>query len=297
MIAADANDPRGIVWIASYPKSGNTWLRLFLHHLLRIKRGRPPGPREIDRLGDTVPSIADQVALFQQYLAKPLVDTDMRDIVMARVRVQEAMVREAGRGVLPVKTHSFLGRVFDTPQISLGLSVGAVCLVRNPLDIALSLAPYLQVSIDEAIRTMGATLKAPAPTPLLVPEVWGSWSENVLSWTTDPPPVIKVVRYEDLLVDPMGQFTAVAEHMRIAAAPAEIEAAVAVSSFAEAAREERSGGPAESPEGANRFFRVGRAGQWRDQLSPAQIDRIVTHHGEQMARFGYLPSESPEAGA
>ena len=45
MIAADANDPRGIVWIASYPKSGNTWLRLFLHHLLRIKRGRPPGPR------------------------------------------------------------------------------------------------------------------------------------------------------------------------------------------------------------------------------------------------------------
>lgn len=297
MIAADANDPRGIVWIASYPKSGNTWLRLFLHHLLRIKRGRAAGPREIDRLGDTTPSIAGQVALFQRYLTKPLVDTDMRDIVMARVKVQEAMVREAGRGVLPVKTHSFLGRVFDTPQISLGLSVGAVYVVRNPLDVALSLAPYLKVNLDEAIRTMGATLKAPPPTPLLVPEVWGSWSENVLSWTTDSPPVIKVVRYEDLLADPVGQFAAIAEHMRIEAAPAEIEAAVAASSFAEAAREELSGGFVESPEGVGRFFRVGRAGQWRDQLSPDQIDRIVTHHGEQMARFGYLPSDTPEAGA
>jgi Sulfotransferase domain len=297
MIAADANDPRGIVWIASYPKSGNTWLRLFLHHLLRIKRGQAAVEREIDRLGDTAPAIGGQVALFEKYLVKPLLTTDMRDIVMARVKVQEEMVRRAGPGVLPVKTHSFLGRVFDTPQINLGVSVGALYIVRNPLDIAVSLAPYLKVGLDEAIRAMGATLKAPPPTPLLVPEVWGSWSQNVLSWTTDPPPVIRVMRYEDLLDDPVAQFTAVAEHMRIEARRVEIEEAVAASSFAQAAREEQSGGFAERPEGVGRFFRVGRAGQWRDQLSAEQIDRIVTHHGDQMARFGYLPTETGRASA
>ena len=64
MIAADANDPKGIVWIASYPKSGNTWIRIFLHHLIRIKRGLPAGEREIDQIAESSPSIAGQVELF-----------------------------------------------------------------------------------------------------------------------------------------------------------------------------------------------------------------------------------------
>src|SRR5690606_31874395 len=147
--------------------------------------------------------------------------------------------------VLPVKTHSFLGRVFDTPLISLGVSVCAIYVVPNPLDVALSLAPYLGLPLDLTIRTMAATLTAPPPSEALAPEIWGSWSENVRSWTTEPPPVIKVVRYEDLLADPVGSFAGVAEHMRIGATPAEIAEAVAASSFDRAAREEQSGGFAE----------------------------------------------------
>lgn len=289
MIAADANDPRGIVWIASYPKSGNTWVRLFLHHLIRLKKGRAAEAREIDKLGDTAPSIAGQVALFEQFIGKPITDANMKEIVVARPKVQEALVNAAGRGVLPVKTHSFLGRVFDIPLISLGYSVGAVYVVRNPLDIALSLAPYLKISLDEAIRTMGATLMAPPPTPRLAPEIWGTWSENVRSWTVDPPPVIKIVRYEDLLADPNAEFAAIAEHLRIGATPAEISEAVEASSFERVSREEISGGFAERPEGVGRFFRVGRAGQWREALSPEQVERIVVHHGDEMRRFGYLP--------
>jgi Sulfotransferase domain len=289
MIAADANDPRGIVWIASYPKSGNTWLRLFLHHLLRIKQGRAPGEREIDRLGDTAPSIAGQVELFEKYLVRPLLKTDMRDIVMARPRVQEEMVRRAGRGVLPVKTHSFRGRVFETAMINLGVSVGGIYIVRNPLDVVLSLAPYLKVDLDEAIRTMGAMLKAPPPTPQLVPEIWGSWSENVASWTTDPPPVIKVVRYEDLLTNPLENFAAIAEHMRMGADREQIEEAVSLSSFERLSAEEEEGGFIEKPETAERFFRAGRAGEWREALTPLQVEHVVATHEVQMRRFGYLP--------
>src|SRR5690606_39920483 len=62
--------------------------------------------------------------------------------------------------------------------------------------------------------------------------------------------------------------------------------------FRSAAREEETEGFAERPEDVGRFFRVGRAGQWRDQLSAEQVDRVVSAHGEQMARFGYLPAES-----
>jgi hypothetical protein len=154
----------------------------------------------------------------------------------------------------------------------------------------ISLADYLSKSIDGTITSMGAPLNAAPTTELLVAALWGSWSENVRSWTTNPPPVIKVVRYEDLLDDPIASFTAIAEHMRIGATPAEIEEAVRLASFEELTKKEEAGGFVDRPEWIDRFFRVGRAGQWKERLTPEQVERIVADHREQMARFGYLPA-------
>jgi len=288
MIAADANDPKGIVWIASYPRSGNTWIRIFLHHLIRIKRGTPASGDELDRIAQSSPYIAGNVALFARVMGKEVAGASMQDVVLARPKVAEEMARQAV-GVLTVKTHSVLGRVFDTPLINLGVSVGAIYVVRNPLDVVISLADYLAKPIDAAITSMGAHLNASPSTELLAAEIWGSWSENVKSWTANAPQVVKVVRYEDLIADPIAQFTAVADHMRIGATPAEVAEAVRLASFAELTRE-TAGGPAERPEWTDRFFRVGRAGQWKEGLTPEQVRRIVADHSEQMARFGYLPS-------
>jgi hypothetical protein len=43
------------------------------------------------------------------------------------------------------------------------------------------------------------------------------------------------------------------------------------------------------PNADQNFFREGRAGQWKEVLTRAQIDRVVRDHGEQMQRFGYWP--------
>jgi hypothetical protein len=45
----------------------------------------------------------------------------------------------------------------------------------------------------------------------------------------------------------------------------------------------------ERPKAAARFFREGRAGSWKDHLSPPQRDAISLNHREQMERFGYWP--------
>jgi hypothetical protein len=289
MIAADANDPRGIVWIASYPRSGNTWVRIFLHHLLRIKRGLPAGEGEIDRITESSPNIAGNVELFTRFMGKPVAGASMQDVVLARPKVAEAMARQAS-GVLMVKTHSVLGRVFDTPLINLGVSVGAIYVVRNPLDVAISLAEHSSRPIDATITSMAAHLNASTSTDLFAAEIWGSWSENVRSWTENAPQVVKVVRYEDLIEDPVAQFTALAEHMRIGAAPAEIDEAVRLSSFAELTKRGVSGGAAGRLAWIDGFFRAGRAGQWKEGLTPEQVRRIVADHREEMARFGYLPA-------
>lgn len=289
MIAADANDPKGIVWIASYPRSGNTWVRVFLHHLIRIKRGLPAGGYEFEQITESSPYIAGNVELFARVMRKPVAGASMQDVVLARPKVAEEMARRAN-GVLTVKTHSVLGRVFDTPLINLGVSVGAIYVVRNPLDVVISLADYLSKPIDAAITSMAAHLNASPSTELLAAEIWGSWSENVRSWTENAPQVVKVVRYEDLIADPIAEFTAVAEHMRIGATPAEVAEAVRLASFEELTKKEDADGFTERPEWIDRFFRVGRAGQWKEGLTPEQVGRIVADHREEMARFGYLPA-------
>ncbi len=289
MISADANDPKGIVWIASYPKSGNTWVRAFLYQLVRILRGGPLEDHDIDKIGRTAPSIVNRVDLYERFLGKPLATANMRDVVLVRPKVQEAIMREAN-GVIAVKTHSFLGRVFDTPLINLGVSAGAIYVVRNPLDVAVSLSSHLAVPIEAAIRSMSVTLNASRNSGDAAPEIWGSWSENVRSWTTEPPPAIKVLRYEDMLADPLTCFTAIAEHMRFGATAEQIGEATRLASFERLSAEEAAGGFVEKPVTAERFFRAGRSGEWRERLTALQVEHVVASHGEEMGRFGYLPA-------
>jgi hypothetical protein len=65
--------------------------------------------------------------------------------------------------------------------------------------------------------------------------------------------------------------------------------AVELSSFRVLQEQEKRQGFKEKTPVADKFFREGKAGQWKSQLSQKQIDAVVAAHQEQMARFGYWP--------
>lgn len=67
--------------------------------------------------------------------------------------------------------------------------------------------------------------------------------------------------------------------------------AIERSSFDELRKQEDEAGYREKPDSAERFFRAGRSGQWKDHLTRRQVRRIVQAHHAQMARFGYLTDE------
>jgi hypothetical protein len=98
-----------------------------------------------------------------------------------------------------------------------------------------------------------------------------------------------VVRYEDLLADPSTTLAGVAKFCGFEATPAAIAAAVENSDFSRLSDREAESGFLERPAGMARFFRTGRAGNWRTELSPDQIRTIEDDHGAIMRRFGYLP--------
>ena len=124
-------------------------------------------------------------------------------------------------------------------------------------------------------------------------EVLGSWSEHVASWLGLNQRPVHILRYEDLIANPLRPLSMLARFLGLNPNEDQLKAAIAKSSFAEMSRQEAENGFNERPPTAKIFFREGRAGQWQDILMPGQIAEIIRSHEPMMQRFGYLP---PKAG-
>jgi len=287
MIVLSKNNPKGIIWIASYPRSGNTWTRAFINALAHVIRD--PGFTEVDINRIEEGSAAESKAeLYTQLLGKPAHRATDAEIAAARPRVQAAIVR-AKTGPVLIKTHNAQAMDFGHPLINMGVSAGGVYIVRNPLDVAISFAHFSGKSIDEAIEAMATPGFGVRTTRDHVRTVTGSWSENVGSWTARPHPAVLVVRYEDLAADPRKHFGAIARHLLMAPTDEQLERAIDMTGFERLRKKEAETGFGERPDTTSQFFRAGRAGQWRDTLTEAQVARVVAAHKPLMRKFGYLP--------
>ena len=276
-----------ILWLASYPKSGNTWLRAFLHNLIH-DRG---GPLDLDALSQSTRMDAGREH-YEPLLEKPWHEVTALDAALLRPRVQAAMAASR-KGTVMVKTHTMLTRLSGVPSHDPALTAGAIYIVRDPRDIAVSYADHLCITIDATIGSMATPEAVTYTTRNGVAEFLGSWSQHVTSWTAQEGPTVLVLRYEDMLVDPQASFGRVAAFLHLDAAPALLSRAIANTGFEQLMRQESGKGFRErSPEQA-RFFRKGRAGGWRVMLTPRQSARIAAYHGPVMRRFGYLDDEGP----
>jgi hypothetical protein len=283
MIVYDPRNPKGIVWLASYPKSGNTWLRMFLYQLARIRRGQPREKDEINKLARV--SIHDVAfeALYKEFLGKAAEKATPADFSRVRPLVQEAIARQSP-SIVFLKTHSVRGVLDNVPTINPAASAGGVYLVRDPRDVAVSLWHHTGRSLDFAVSLLNQRNAFAFGTI----EVWGSWSQNVDSWTEGADDSLLVLRYEDMLADNIRAFSSVLKHVRQTASPQVLVEAIRCSSFDEMKDQEEAHGFQEKHPASQRFFVEGRAGSWREILTTAHVDSIVEAHGATMKRFGYL---------
>lgn len=276
-----------IVWLASYPKSGNTWLRAFLANLI-ANRAAPLRPDELRDYGD-----AEALApRYTRLAGRPSTGLAPAEQAALRMDVHALIAREA-HGTRLVKTHTFNGSFEGHPLINWQVSAGAIYVVRNPLDVAVSMTHHFGLTLDEAIARLADERVASINDELFVSHFIGSWSSNVRSWADvaeRAPEKVIVLRYEDLLEKPAKYFAKAAKLIGLGQDRARIERAVKHTAFQTLSSLEKQHGFVEAVDEKTRFFFKGRANQWRDALSREQVQRVIAGQREQMQRFRYVPA-------
>jgi hypothetical protein len=271
-----------IIWMASYPKSGNTWVRAFVQNLLDAT-DRPADINALDKYfaNESKPN------WYQPLVSEELADLSIEQICELRPTVQRNIATSRA-GSIFVKTHNLLGDFNGRPLHEMSVTAGAIYIVRNPLDVVLSLADHFGLSIDDAIEFMNSDTTGTPTDEANVSSVLSSWSKHVRSWTADSESTC-VLRYEDLLAKPEKAFGPLVKFLGLNRDRARLKLAIKFSSFGELRKQEAQQGFIERSPNSQRFFRSGRQNLWRTKLGREQITRITDAHGDEMKRFKYLP--------
>ncbi|QNQ11640.1 sulfotransferase domain-containing protein [Sphingomonas alpina] len=297
---------RKTYWLASYPKSGNTWFRLLVANL---RRDTPVDINDIpERSGiASARGAFDSIMMFPSALLtheecdrlRPMVyevlaEDDLEDPDEVETKIGHTRF---------VKTHDSYSYNPDGSALMAGAkgADGVILIVRDPRDVAPSLANHNRTSIDEAIAFMADAASNFCGhrdrQPNQLRQQLMGWSGFAESWLSQVDIPVHLVRYEDMHADTSGVLGGALAFAGIDAAPDETVRAAGFAEFGELKKQEEERGFREAPrpkmgKGPGSFFRRGVSGGWRDELDLDQIARIERDHAPMMARLGYAPAEN-----
>lgn len=280
---------RRIWWLASYPKSGNTWVRMFVNAYVT---GFPVDLNSAYQYasGDLQPR------MYQLTAAVPIDRMIDPDPIYYRPAVLLNFLHTSASRDIVLKTHHAKVECDGIPLIPPRLSKGALYIVRDPRDVVSSFADHCGFSIDESIEAMGRNEQTLTKNDSSLYHVLLSWSAHVDSWTVNNRDVpTSVVRYEDMVSDTEATFKKILMALGLEYDEGRFHFAMEQAEFSRLKAKEEAKGFREAGKGGT-FFREGKSGRWRDVLTGEQVKKIESAHRETMRRWGYLSSERNKLG-
>ena len=273
---------KSLLWLASYPKSGNTWMRAFLANYI-FNPDSPFPVNQLSRLG-----IGDASTLAYRRVAGGRLDPKNP---RQTVQVREAFLKAVdgnGADLNLIKTHNQNTRAFGVDLMPRYLSRGAIYILRDPRDMALSYASHLGMDLDETVHRLGHPENATAGDERNVHQFLGTWSDHVRSWTRSKAFPVRTVRYEDMQSRPEEVFGEIVDFLKLGLDQSRLEKAIEFSSFDKLKKQEQEKGFVENSLNQAAFFRSGKSGVWNDVLTAAQVAKIEADHQRVMRQHGYL---------
>lgn len=280
---------KGIFWLASYPKSGNTWFRIFLANLLNTS----DAPIDLNHLNTGM--IASNRQWMDNALGFNSSDLSHDEIDALRPLVYQ-WYSETMETIGYHKIHDAYTYIRDdNPLIPTQGCLGAIYFIRNPLDVSVSFANHLSCTIDDAIAYMGnreyAFCSGKYRQYDQLRQQLLSWSLHVNSWVSAKNMNLLIIRYEDMKQHPEETFIKAVQFLGLDKTREAIELAHRQSSIAHLQQLETINGFREKPANVKQFFRKGIVGDWQTALTEQQVKRIISDHKAVMMAFGYLDAQ------
>tara|TARA_B100000579_G_scaffold149761_1_gene121625 strand:- start:2885 stop:3757 length:873 start_codon:yes stop_codon:yes gene_type:complete len=285
-------------WLASYPKSGNTWVRAILSSLFFAK----------DYNFDF--SLFDKITNFDSYENFNFIkDKNIKDFnnlqnlsIISKYWTEAQKRLKSKKKYAIYKTHSCNVSIDNFIYADYKESDGLIYIIRDPRDLVISYSKHYRKSLDESINDMtnqNFTITNSTPEKTFHSILISRWDLHYKTWKNLNVPKI-LIRYEDLIYDTKKTISLIIDffiknyNFKFNNIESGIDKIIETTSFNKLRNHEKKYGFNEASyfyfkDGkAEYFFRKGVAGTWKNILSKNQASLIESQFKNTMEEIGYL---------
>jgi len=282
-----------IIWISSYPRSGNTWVRAFLSTYLYSKKSSTVF-ENIKKITN-FPNINQFQGIFEinEFSEEELKDKKKKDkkkFEISKYWISAQKKINLNKEITFLKTHNFGGSLEGNDFTNLENTLGAIYIVRDPRSVAVSNSYHNNISFNQSVDDLlDEKIFATNEGNLL--EFRSSWRVNYLSWKNRTYSKL-ILRYEDLHSDTFQNFKKILnfinDFQKTDITDAKIKQAMDLCDIKNLSKLEDSQGFHEKLLNEEKFFRKGLVDEWKSKLEEHQVKKIEKAFFKEMKELKYL---------
>ena len=281
-----------IFWIASYPKSGNTWLRTLISAYYYSKDGF---------YNQSLLKNIRQFPEKSHYVSFEYNSSEITDTTRLWIKAQEKINED--KKMRFFKTHNVFGSVNNCKFTNKQNSIACIYIVRDPRNVVTSLKNHYELDDEKALKWMTNNKHFIYDVGKVKESGYGdfqfisSWEMNYKSWKSQKEIPVKIIRYEDLLKETYTVFTDVIEFINKTLNikkinKDKIKKSVSSTFFHKLKNDEKNNGFEEAVPSKNNgetipFFYLGPDNDWRKILDNNQKLKFNDIFKKQLKELGY----------
>tara|TARA_B100000941_G_C28482952_1_gene543290 strand:+ start:512 stop:1366 length:855 start_codon:yes stop_codon:yes gene_type:complete len=282
-----------IIWLASYPKSGNTWVRSFISSLLYTNDGKVSFSK-LNKIG--------QFPARSQFLN--FIDDlqNVKEVYKNWSSVQNYL--NLDNKIKFLKTHHINCKIENYEFTDQTNTLGVIYIVRDPRNVACSVKNHFSLNNYEEVKNFlfrennWLGIIKDRDQPIMdnkIPTLISSWKTNYLSWKNKTKNYL-LIKYENLLNDPNNEFFKISKylenHLKINISKEKVNKAIESCSFKNLQKLEIEGKFQESTVDKDnnnvKFFHLGPENDWRKKLDKEISKAIEEQFQEEMKELKYI---------
>lgn len=282
-----------IIWLASYPKSGNTWVRAFISAYYYSKNG------EFDfSLLNKIKQFPDKEFFDREF-------SSIEEVSQEWMKSQKKIIQS--KTIKFFKTHSCLGNYNNRPFTTSETTLGGIYIIRDPRNVFTSIKNHFSMNNDDAFKMITDKNRGLISDEGIFSSYTfiSSWSDHYISWIKNNKFRRLIIRYEDLINNTyetfrdITVFTNTLLNITEGVNKKKLEKAIETTSFNKLKNFEIKDGLHNSvtnfkkwrnihKENKNLFFNLGPENDWKNKVNKEISNEIEKHFRNEMVELKYL---------